>query len=451
MSGVLPTGFVPKTQQQIFNDEVTSAQALIKKDLDLSPVSPTGQELGIAATETAEVWEVGQVSYNATNRGAAEGAQLDNVGALQGCKRQPATYSQVWTSCTFTAAGTYAKGALVGFIAGLSSQSASNLAAVVVPSTHPANGNPVSNTNPYVTGTTYAPATLFQAPLTGPNFGNALVAANAGNPGNVGAFTGQIPVTGWTALIDLSSPTIGAPIETDTAYRVRQAQQLGAAGSCTLDALRVDVIDALAVAPSPVIASVEVVENASPNALATGQPANSFRVIVFDGTNPNRQQDDPIIAQTIWNNKPAGIPSYGASSAIALDSQGIQRTVYFDRPTQIPLYLILNVQIQATATTAQVVQAITVALFAASQGKAFSAYGATVQPAVGSPVVLLPGTDAVGSAWEGIAQAQAGVVKVTSVLQGTTPVPTSQSDLRATPTQIFVMTGVVVNCTVFSP
>lgn len=499
--GVSATGFLAKPQQQILNEIVSNLLGTINNQLDLSPVEPVGQLAAIVAEQDAEVWEVAQIAYNSTNRGAAEGALLDNIGALIGVPRLPATSSSVWTTCVFSASGTYAVGALVGFIFGLSSQTASNTTAVTATSpvnlpnasvqngnatvlfasvvtlpigaavhfgsdtvayflAAPVNGSTVATLTVPYGGTTnasqtsqnyYSAAVLFQAPVTGPDFGNALIAANALNPGNVGAFTGQVPVAGWFSVVDTSTATIGGPVETDTAYRIRQVEELGAQGSCNPAALAVDIENALLTAPSPVTATATVYENTLAITDPFGMPPNSFQAVVFDGLNPNTPQNNPIIAQQVWNNKPAGIASFGTISATATDSQGNLQTVYFTRPTQQSLYMTVNAQVTATANQAAVTAAIVLALIAASQGEAFNAYGQTVTPAAGAPTTLLPGIDVVPDAFKGIAQAQTGVIDVTSLSAGFVANPIGTGVIRISRQQIAVLTQVTVNLTVFTP
>jgi hypothetical protein len=70
---------------------------------------------------------------------------------------------------------------------------------------------------------------------------------------------------------------------------------------------------------------------------------------------------------------------------------------------------------------------------------------------VNSPTTLLPGVDVVPDAFRGIAQAQAGVVQVTSVLAGFTPNPTQGSVLETPRGSIAVVVNVVCNLSVFVP
>ncbi len=454
--GVTPAGFVPMLESDLVSAETADLLATIANDLDVSPVVPLGRVIATDAENNAELWQAGAVGYNATNRGAAEGAQLDNIGALFGCPRQKATYSSVWCSCVFTAAGTYAAGALVGYIDGLSSQQASNQSAIVVPSINPGNGLPVSVGNPYVTGSSYAPATLFVAPMFGSTFGNALISANALNPGLVGAFTGQVPITGWASVVDTSTASVGALVEQDGPYRLRQVEDLGAQGSCTLDAIRVDIIEALQEAPSPVNAACTVYENTSDFIDANRLPPHSYQVVVFDGIQPNTAQNDPIIGQAIWSNKVPGLRPQGSTAVTVLDSQGVSRTVLFMRPVPVPAFLVFNVTIASTADPAQVTAAIVDAVTAASQGQQFTVYGTQVVPNPGAPSTLNPGVDVVAQPFQGIAQAQAGVVQVTSVFVGKAPHPIATT-LRISPLQVAQIasgslgTGMVVNVSVFQP
>jgi hypothetical protein len=255
-------------------------------------------------------------------------------------------------------------------------------------------------------------------------------------------------------LADMNTANPGTLIETDTHYRLRQVEDLGELGSCNLAAIAVDIENALLAAPQTVIAYVTPYENTTDYIDANGLLPHSYQVVVFDGRQPNLAQNNPIIAQSIWANKPAGLRPYGTTSVTTLDSQGVQRVVTFTRPTPLPVYMVVNVQIASTANAAQVTSLITTAIIDASQGDQFTAYGATVVPNPGSPVILNPGTDVVPGAYEGVAQAQAGVVQVTSVLVGFAANPTAQNVLQVQRGFIAVLAGgpqMIINCTVFTP
>jgi uncharacterized phage protein gp47/JayE len=65
-----------------------------------------------------------------------------------------------------------------------------------------------------------------------------------------------------------------------------------------------------------------------------GRPPKSFEAIVEGGSNND-------IANKIWQTKPAGIQTFGNTSATITDSQGNSQVIYFSRPT--PIYVWVQV------------------------------------------------------------------------------------------------------------
>lgn len=118
--------------------------------------------------------------------------------------------------------------------------------------------------------------------------------------------------------------------ETDSELRSRYSVSVTARGRNNADSLfsqliqLADVMDAL------------VLENKTDVTDANGIPPHQFLTVVQGGTNAE-------IAQIVWDNTPQGIGSYGAISEIVTDAQGDGQTVYFSRPTAVPIYLIINV------------------------------------------------------------------------------------------------------------
>lgn len=87
MSGVEQSGFVIKTEDEIFDELGVEGRARISPTLDTSPDSVYGQIAGILASKVAENWEVlegvwGALSVNAT------GAQADRIAALTNTRRK---------------------------------------------------------------------------------------------------------------------------------------------------------------------------------------------------------------------------------------------------------------------------------------------------------------------------------------------------------------------------
>jgi uncharacterized phage protein gp47/JayE len=139
----------------------------------------------------------------------------------------------------------------------------------------------------------------------------------------------QTPVAGWISVINEFSPEIGRDLETDDQLRIRRKLSLGSIGSGTLDAIRAKLLNLTGVT------SVLIIENAT-DATVNNIPPHSFEPLVSGG-------DDLTIAQTIWDNKGAGIQSYGNLSVPVKDSSGTDHVVKFSRP--IFLYIYVDVSI----------------------------------------------------------------------------------------------------------
>ena len=91
------------------------------------------------------------------------------------------------------------------------------------------------------------------------------------------------------------------------------------------------------------VESVILVENDLDVAIVTPAPvpAHSFYTVVLGGSSAE-------IAKAIWNNKPAGILAYGTTETISvLDSQGSSHTISFDRPSALDIYVSINISVQS--------------------------------------------------------------------------------------------------------
>jgi uncharacterized phage protein gp47/JayE len=139
------------------------------------------------------------------------------------------------------------------------------------------------------------------------------------------------PIAGIVAVINEFDAVPGRLDETDAEYRERWLDRMTIAGRSTPDRIRAAVLDVDGVT------FARVFENESDVVDGDGRPPHCFQVVVRDG-------DDNEIAQAIWENKPAGILSYGTTaSGNAIDSQGITRVIDFDRPTVRYLWLDIEV------------------------------------------------------------------------------------------------------------
>ncbi len=89
------------------------------------------------------------------------------------------------------------------------------------------------------------------------------------------------------------------------------------------------------------VESVIITENDTDVALSAPDPAvppHSFYIIVLGGASQE-------IGQAIWNNKPLGIGTYGGEVVTVYDSQGVAKTIKFGRPVAKDIYVSLSITV----------------------------------------------------------------------------------------------------------
>lgn len=134
------------------------------------------------------------------------------------------------------------------------------------------------------------------------------------------------PVLGWDSVTNPISANTGRLKETDAELRERFRVSKFERASNILEALYSALINLDAVE------QVVIYENDTDVTDDKGIPAHSFLPIVLGGISTN-------IAQTIWENKPLGIRSYGNTSVTIYDSQGFPHDIGFERPNPVNIYI----------------------------------------------------------------------------------------------------------------
>jgi uncharacterized phage protein gp47/JayE len=84
--------------------------------------------------------------------------------------------------------------------------------------------------------------------------------------------------------------------------------------------------------------NVVIYENDTDTTDSKGIPPHAFMPIVLNGLSSE-------IANAIWQNKPTGIKSFGTTSVQVVDSQGIEHTVSFKRPTPRRVYISMTLDV----------------------------------------------------------------------------------------------------------
>ena len=171
-----------------------------------------------------------------------------------------------------------------------------------------------------------APITIDYA-ITQPGIAAATVTVTATVTGpiiaNAGTLTNIVtPVTNLTGVLNTQDAFIGTNIESDNAYRIRMAEEQQVAGAGTLEAIRSRLLTVSGVSSVLVFENISDVTIINAEYVGDDLPPHSFEAFVQGGT-------DSDIAEMIWLTKPAGIATYGTTSFVITDSQGVNHTIRF--------------------------------------------------------------------------------------------------------------------------
>lgn len=292
--GVDTTGFVPKPLEDIKADLEAAMKASFGAGITVEPQSAFGQIIGIMSDRLSDLWQLGQAVYNASFPDGAEGVALDNLCALTGVTRLPASK----TTVTVTATGT--NGTIIG-----TTFRASTTAGVQFEN-------------------------LSSQTISG---GTATLSMRAVDTGELVAPAGTLtvidtPVAGLTSITNaLDQTLLGSDVESDAALRLRRAETIRSIGNSAVESIRANILELTGVTEAYVF------ENTTGSTDANGLPPHSFEAVV---SGSYTAQD---LLDTIWESKPAGIASYGTSSGTVTDSMGVSHTVYYSVPAARDIYV----------------------------------------------------------------------------------------------------------------
>lgn len=317
MSGITPTGFEAKTIEEIKASIETEVAGTLGPGLIVSADQPIGQLIAIHAKKTAEVWEALAAAYNAFDRNSSEDRLLDNIGDLTGTPRLKAQPSAVVLSLSINPGFSQAPGTLVANVLGSPDKRFTNKRQVVFPG---AGGPPT------------IVSALFESLDLGP------VQASSGAITEI-----TNPVTGWNSVNNSTDATPGTLQEKDAAYRIRQYDELSAAGSSTVDAIRADLLKVSGVKQAFVFENTSLVVDGN------GLPGKAIEAVVYDSFPPTVLND--TVAQVVWNSKPSGSETFGSVTASAIDSDGQVRSVKFSRSNVLPIYLTYYLTVDSNFNT----------------------------------------------------------------------------------------------------
>lgn len=142
-------------------------------------------------------------------------------------------------------------------------------------------------------------------------------------------------VSGLDSVYNPKDFELGSDIETDEELRERIINDYHSVGSGTTTSIEARL------GAKDTVRSVNIDDNRLFVTSPSGVPSKSYEVII------SHVDDDEVIAQAIWDTKPAGIATHGTTSVIIQDVNGVDQTVKFTNATEV----FAHIKVQYKTTT----------------------------------------------------------------------------------------------------
>lgn len=285
------TGIHVPTYEDIRDDLIASMKQIFGQDIYLADDSQDYQQISIFAKKIFDTNSLAVLVYNNRTANTAIGTGLDNLCALVGIKRKPATYS----NCQLTING--------------------------VPGTVINDGQASDGTN------------LWDLPktVTIPDNGIITVEATSHEKGYIAALPNSInivvtPVYGWLGVTNTYQANPGNDAETDASLRARYAISTQAPADSIFESLLASLKQIAGVT------KVKGYENDTGTADSNGLPAHSVTFVVEGGDNTD-------IATEIYYKKTPGCYTNGTTAVNLTSPTGNITVIRFYRPTYKTVYV----------------------------------------------------------------------------------------------------------------
>lgn len=299
-------GLIRPTQAEIAEAMLADQRGTISAGLDGSESTFIGGFNNIGADKLAQAWEVLEEAVVGMDPQNATGARMVGLALLTGTIQRGPQTGLVTATINVDAGLTYEPGDLVAHV-------------------QDQPDNRWLNRDEIETGAGGNMDVVFESEDTGPDF-----AAPAGTLTVIAT-----PQDGWNSITNAEDATPGREEETIEELRLRREQDLASGGAGTVDAIRADVLDVDGVIDCQVEENIE-------DYTVSSLPPHSLRVVVWDG-DPGAADDDEIAQAIHDSGRSAGIRAVGDEEGTALNSQGYEVTVNFQRVTVIDVYVSANV------------------------------------------------------------------------------------------------------------
>jgi uncharacterized phage protein gp47/JayE len=357
--GVTSWGFLRKPLSQIVADVQDQLRLAFGQNVDLSEDGPYGQLVAALAQLVDDAWQVTEAVYDSFDPDAADGPRLVSICGITGTVPKTPTQSTVIGTAIGTAGSVVKAGTQVQV------QNSGPLFATTAPATIAAlparapsaplaqdtlvvnGGNVYRAMNTGVTGAGGGPAGQGTAIADGSVIFRWLGAGTAAVDvpcasvlyGALAALAGTLnviatPVAGLASFTNARDAVQGVAIETDTQLRLRREQELRAEGQGGVDSIRASILKLVGVSDAFVL------ENTGDAVDGNGLPSHSLEAVVL--TPSISAALDAAIAAAVFT-RGAGIGTHGGVANTVLDAVGDPHTVYFSRPTEVDVWVVVHV------------------------------------------------------------------------------------------------------------
>lgn len=293
---ITPTGIIAPSYADILASLTVSFQAIYGSDAYIAPDSQDGQLLAVFASAINDVNQMAVTAYNSFSPVTSQGVGLSNLVKINGIQRLASSNSS-------------AEIVIVG-------QNGTQILNGVLQDSARNNWN--------------LPATV-----NIPGSGTITVTAVCEVPGNIVAVANSIstiatPTYGWQSATNPNAATIGAPVESDAALRIRQAK------STALPAL--SVMDSIfsAIGNIDGVQRYTIYENSGSTTDSNGIPSHSISAVVEGG-------DIQTIGSTIALKKTPGTGTYGTTPVSVVDAAGLPSTINFFVLADITITMVITI------------------------------------------------------------------------------------------------------------
>jgi len=322
MTTLTTAGFTKSTRAERVAELEGIWQSAFGATIDVGPDSPDGQIIDSVAGMFADFDDIAEAIYNGLLPGGGAGDFLARLVLLNGLWKNRGARS----TCPVSIGGT---------------------AGTVIP------------TSAIVRCTTETDQTVTWSPIAPVTVGDDETAAGVlicSKPGDYAAPAGsltriQTVIAGWTSVTNATDATKGYADEVDERLRARRARSTALPSQGMTDGTLAGLLNL----DDVISAVVWENEGDAPKVMAGGTlPPHSIYAVVDGG-------DPAEIAEVIRVRRPGGCTMVGDETETVLDGQGRPVEIKFSRPTDVPLWIELDVTQRAgwvSGTDAAIAQAI---------------------------------------------------------------------------------------------